>query len=119
MQNRNYKIFLNTLIVACLPLLKTIAQKSQGEVKTDDIEIYKDTKVTLPQANRIFEKIPTNVGDDARKPIRYEFVERKLPVQTPEFSPTVSMPQDNDDKTNSKAAKYNNIIRVGDRKSVV
>jgi hypothetical protein len=113
MQNRNYKIFINTLIVACLPLLKTIAQKSQGEVKTDDIEIYKDTKVTLPQANRIFEKIPTNVGDDARKPIRYEFIERKLPVQTPEFSPTVSMPQDNDDKTNSKAAKYNNIIRAG------
>jgi hypothetical protein len=113
MQNRNYKILINTLIVACLPLLKTNAQKSQGEVKTDDIEIYKDTKVSLPQANRIFEKIPTNVGDDARKPIRYEFVERKLPVQTPEFSPTVSMPQDNDDKTNSKAAKYNNIIRAG------
>ena len=113
MQNRNYKIFINTLIVAFLPLLKANAQKSQGEVKTDDIEIYKDTKVTLPQANRIFEKIPTNVGDDARKPIRYEFVERKLPVQTPEFSPTVSMPQDNDDKTNAKAAKYNNIVRVG------
>ena len=113
MQNRNYKIFINTLIVACLPLLKTNAQKSQGEVKTDDIEIYKDTKVSLPQANRIFEKIPTNVGDDARKPIRYEFVERKLPVQTPAFSPTVSMPQDNDDKTDSKAAKYNNIIRLG------
>jgi hypothetical protein len=113
MQKRNYKILVNTLIVACLPLLKTNAQKSQGEVKTDDIEIYKDTKVSLPQANRIFEKIPTNVGDDARKPIRYEFVERKLPVQTPEFSPTVSMPQDNDDKTNSKAAKYNNIIRAG------
>lgn len=113
MQNRNFKIVLNALILACLPLLKTNAQKSQGEVKTDDIEIYKDTKVTLPQANRIFEKIPTNVGDDARKPIRYEFVERKLPVQTPEFSPTVSMPQDNDDKTNSKAAKYNNIIRIG------
>jgi hypothetical protein len=82
-------------------------------VKTDDIEIYKDTKVSLPQANRIFEKIPTNVGDDARKPIRYEFLERKLPVQTPEFSPTVSMPQDGNDKTDSKAAKYNNIIRAG------
>jgi hypothetical protein len=113
MQNRNYKILINALIVACLPLLKTNAQKSQGEVKTDDIEIYKDTKVSLPQANRIFEKIPTNVGDDSRKPIRYEFVERKLPVQTPEFSPTVSMPQDNDDKTDSKAAKYNNIVRAG------
>ena len=113
MQNRNYKIFLNTLLLALLPCLKTFAQKSQGEVKTDDIEIYKDTKVSLPQANRIFEKIPTNVGDDARKPIRYEFLERKLPVQTPEFSPTVSMPQDGNDKTDSKAAKYNNIIRVG------
>jgi hypothetical protein len=113
MQNPNYKILINTLIVACLPLLNTNAQKSQGEVKTDDIEIYKDTKVSLPQANRIFEKIPTNVGDDSRKPIRYEFVERKLPVQTPEFSPTVSMPQDNNDKTDSKAAKYNNIIRAG------
>lgn len=113
MQNCKYKIFITTLIVAWLPLLKANAQKSQGEVKTDDIEIYKDTKVSLPQANRIFEKIPTNVGDDARKPIRYEFVERKLPVQTPEFSPTVSMPQDGSDKTDAKAAKYNNIIRAG------
>lgn len=113
MKNRNYKILLSTLIVACFPLLKTNAQKSQGEVKTDDIEIYKDTKVSLPQANRIFEKIPTNVGDDGRKPIRYEFVERKLPVQTPEFSPLVSMPEDNNDKTDSKAVKYNNIIRAG------
>ena len=69
--------------------------------------------MSLPQANRIFEKIPTNVGDNERKPIRYEFVERKLPVQTPEFSPTVSMPQDGNDKTDSKAAKYNNIIRAG------
>ena len=112
MQNRNYKIFLNTLIVVCLPLLKINAQKSQGEVKTDDIEIYKDTKVSLPQANRIFEKIP-NVGDDSRKLIRYEFVERKLPVRTPEFSPTVSMPQDGNDKTDSKAAKHSNIIRAG------
>ena len=113
MQNRNYKILITTLTMAFLPLLKTNAQKSQGEVKTDDIEIYKDTKVSLPQANRIFEKIPTNVGDNERKPIRYEFVERKLPVQTPEFSPTVSMPQDGNDKTDSKAAKYNNIIRAG------
>ena len=112
MQNCNYKIFLNTLIVVCLPLLKINAQKSQGEVKTDDIEIYKDTKVSLPQANRIFEKIP-NVGDDSRKLIRYEFVERKLPVRTPEFSPTVSMPQDGNDKTDSKAAKHSNIIRAG------
>ena len=113
MQNLNYKIILNTLIVVCLPLLKMNAQKSQGEVKTDDIEIYKDTKVFLPQANRIFEKIPTNVGDDSRKAIRYEFLERKLPVQTPQFSPTVSMPQDGNDKTDSKAAKYNNIVKVG------
>ena len=74
MQNRNYKIIINILVVVCLPLLKLNAQKSQGEVKTDDIEIYKDTKVSLPQANRIFEKIPMNVGDDSRKPIRYEFV---------------------------------------------
>ena len=114
MQNLNYKIIINTLIVVvCLPILKINAQKSQGEVKTDDIEIYKDTKVFLPQANRIFEKIPTNVGDDSRKPIRYEFVERKLPVQTPQFSPTVSMPQDGNDKTDLKAAKHNNIIRAG------
>ncbi|MBC7408815.1 MAG: TonB-dependent receptor [Arcicella sp.] len=113
MQNRNYKIIINILVVVCLPLLKLNAQKSQGEVKTDDIEIYKDTKVSLPQANRIFEKIPMNVGDDSRKPIRYEFVERKLPVQTPQFSPTVSMPQDGNDKTDSKAAKHNNIIRAG------
>jgi len=113
MQNRKYKILVNTLLLALLPCFKTLAQKSQGEVKTDDIEIYKDTKVALPQANRIFEKIPTNVGDEGRRPIRYEFLERKLPVQTPEFSPTVSMPQDGRNKIDPNAAKFNNIIRAG------
>jgi hypothetical protein len=107
-----HKIFAISLIGAILPLTYTHAQKTGGDVKTEDIDVYKDTKVVLPQANRIFEKIPV-VVDEGKKPIRYEFVERKLPVQTPEFSPTVTMPDDGSSKENTKAAKYNNIIRAG------
>ena len=113
MKNTFHRILAISFIGSCLPLYSSFAQKSQGDVKTDDIEIYKDTKVVLPQANRIFEKIPTSAVDGEKKPIRYEFVERKLPVQTPEFSPTVTMPDDGSSKENSKAAKYNNIIRAG------
>jgi hypothetical protein len=112
MQNQSYKILLIFLLTICFLGTKTFAQKTQGDIKTDEIEVYKDTKVVLPQANRIFEKIPT-VGEETRKPIRYEFVERKLPVQTPEFSPTVSMPEGGDDKNNLKAAKHSNIVRAG------
>jgi hypothetical protein len=114
MQNSSlYKILAISIIGACLPLAHTYAQKTAGDVKTEDIDVYKDTKIVLPQANRIFEKIPTSAIDDAKKPIRYEFVERKLPVQTPEFSPNVTMPDDGSSKENTKAAKYNNIVRAG------
>ena len=114
MQNSIFhKILAISFIGACLPLAHTYSQKTAGDVKTEDIDVYKDTKVVLPQANRIFEKIPTSAIDGEKKPIRYEFVERKLPVQTPEFSPTVSMPADGSSKENTKAAKYNNIIRAG------
>ena len=114
MQNPAFhKILVISLIGAFLPYTHTFAQKTAGDVKTEEIDVYKDTKVVLPQANRIFEKIPTSAADDAKKPIRYEFIERKLPVQTPEFSPTVAMPDDGSSKENSKAAKYNNIIRAG------
>jgi hypothetical protein len=113
MLNHSYKIFALSFFGVLFTLTESFAQKPQGEVKTDEIEIYKDSKVVLPQANRIFEKIPTAADDNARKPIRYEFVERKLPVQTPEFSPLVNMPDDGSSKADGKAAKHSNIIRAG------
>jgi hypothetical protein len=113
MQTQSYKIFTFSIIGMFLLMFQSFAQKTQGgDIKTEEIEIYKDSKVVLPQANRIFEKIP-KVGDSTRKAIRYEFVERKLPVQTPAFSPDVTMPQDGDSKTDAKAAKHSNIVRAG------
>ncbi len=112
MKTQSHKIFLLLILGLFLFSIKSFAQKKGGEIETSDIEITKDTKVVLPQANRIFEKIPTK-DDEARKAIRYEFVERKLPVQTPAFSPEVSMPQDGNSKTDSKAAKHSNIVRAG------
>jgi hypothetical protein len=113
MQTQSYKIFIFSIIGMFLMKIQSFAQKTQGgDIKTEEIEIYKDSKVVLPQANRIFEKIP-KVGDSTRKAIRYEFVERKLPVQTPAFSPEVTMPQDGDSKTDAKAAKHSNIVRAG------
>ncbi len=112
MKTHSNKIFLISILGTFLFFTNSFAQKKGGEIETSDIEVTKDTKVVLPQANRIFEKIPT-MGDETRKPIRYEFVERKLPVQTPAFSPEVSMPQDGDSKTDSKAAKHSNIVRAG------
>jgi hypothetical protein len=102
-----------SLLMGSLATFGQVTPKKQGEVKTDDIEIYKDTKVTLPQASRIFEKIPTAQDENAKKTLRYEFIERKLPVQTPEFSPSVTMPDDGSSKENTKEARFNNIIRAG------
>lgn len=83
-----------------------------GKIETNDIEIIKNAKVTLNQANRIFEKIYTNKMGADKKPIRYEFVERKMPIEVQEFSPVVTMPIKNTSE-NDYAEKYHNVIRGG------
>lgn len=116
MQNSSFNTIytrLPLLLIALGCSLQMKAQKKEGEVKTDEIEVWKEAKVNLPQANRIFEKISTAKIDNTKKPIRYEFIERRLPVETPEFSPTVTMPDKGSTKENEFAERYNNIIRAG------
>ena len=87
MQNSSFNTIYTRVPLLIMALgfsLKMNAQKKEGEVKTDEIEVWKEAKVNLPQANRIFEKISTAKIDNSKKPIRYEFTERRLPVETPE-----------------------------------
>lgn len=116
MQNSSFNTIYTRVPLLIMALgfsLKMNAQKKEGEVKTDEIEVWKEAKVNLPQANRIFEKISTAKIDNSKKPIRYEFTERRLPVETPEFSPIVTMPDKGSTKEDENAERYNNIIRAG------
>jgi hypothetical protein len=87
--------------------------KGDGTVTDEQIVVEKSKKPQIVTPSRIFEKIPSTVTADDKKKIVYEFVERKLPVQTPKLTPPVTQMPEN---TNDKAAKemvYDNIIQVG------
>jgi hypothetical protein len=103
------------IIPIFLLTLSVQAQKGKGEgtVQDEEINVSKDIKPVLPQASRLFEKIPIVQETNQSKP-RYEFVERKLPVATPQFSPTVVVAGDEGGpKTDPNEAKFSNVIRGG------
>lgn len=89
------------------------AQKKEGEVSTEDIDVKtRERVIVIPQANRIFEKIPIVSDPIGPKALDYPFMERKIPVQTPPFSPEVKKPDDYA-ATSIREQSYNNVIRAG------
>ncbi len=110
--NKKYcNILLTSASVSLFFSFNLYAQRG-GEVVTDDIEIVKPRVIEVPQANRIFEKIPIATDQTAKKKLEYPYTERKLPVQTPPFSPVVKMP-DGYGELSIKEQSYNNVIRGG------
>lgn len=67
----------------------TLAQQEweSGELKDVQIEIVKDRQIILPQANRLFEKIPPRPVEPARQQITYNF--KAFNFSTPELSPVL------------------------------
>jgi hypothetical protein len=56
-----------------------------GEIKAVEIEIVKDRLITLPKANRLFEKIPPRPAEPIKPEINYSF--KAFNFTTPELSP--------------------------------
>lgn len=107
-----YKL-LTIVSLSCVSIMANGQDKKQGSITNEDIVIDKERKIELPQANRIFEKIPTIQDANKGRGLRYEFTERKLPIQMPQFSPVVVMPGDGISKENTKLGNYNNVIKAG------
>lgn len=77
------------VIMGWLFQLPAYAQKEWEEAELDDveIEIVKEREITLPKANRNFEKIPPRPSDPVKAPIQYDF--RPFSFQTAQINPSI------------------------------
>ena len=102
------RLFFGTIILlAASPLL---AQKEwgDGEIKDVEIEIVKDRLITLPKANRLFEKIPPRPAEPIKPEITYSF--KAFNFTTPELSPVMRPLRLKDAEGNQT---YRNYLSVG------
>ncbi len=58
-----------------------------GEIEDVEIEIVRERQITLPRANRNFEKVAPRPSEPIEPAITYEF--RNLSFKTPDYNPTV------------------------------
>jgi hypothetical protein len=62
-------------------------QWEEGELEDVEIEIVKERQITLPKANRNFEKIPPKPSDPIKSPLKYDF--RPFSFRTAQFTPQI------------------------------
>jgi hypothetical protein len=62
-------------------------QKDQGEIAQVEIQITKSKQITLPPAERNFEKIPPRPVESIKPEITYQF--KNLPFNVPDFTPVI------------------------------
>jgi len=87
---------INNIVMKILPIVLIIlfgfpamAQEweNEGELEDLEIEIIKERQISLPKANRNFEKIPPRPTDPIRSTFQYDF--RSFTFQTTPISPTI------------------------------
>lgn len=81
-----------TLTFAIVLSIAAWAQPGQqewesGEIKDVEIEIVKPRQIVLPQANRLFEKIPPRPVENVLQKLSYDF--KAFNFSTPELSPVI------------------------------
>jgi len=80
--------FLLTLLIVIGSVHVTMAQQEEdAKMKPVEIEIIKEREITLPQANRLFDKIPPRPVEPIKPEITYNF--RPLTFNTPEVNPAI------------------------------
>lgn len=103
------KAFVITVFLS--PLL-SLNSYSQG-IGNEEITITKERQVTLPKANRIYDKIQVIEPEKASKKITYTFFDRKpTGVEKSEFKPSVVDPTATG-KDNFTSDGYYNYIKLG------
>lgn len=71
-----------------LPLSAQPPEKwGEGEIEKVEIQITKEKQITLPQANRNFEKIPPRAAEPIKPEIKYDF--KNLSFTTPDYNPAL------------------------------
>ncbi len=60
---------------------------NEGELESVEIDIVKERQISVPKANRNFEKIPPRASEPIKSPIQYDF--RPFSFQTSPISPLI------------------------------
>jgi hypothetical protein len=87
MKNLIFYGLLGALIL--MSFTPTFAQQEwgDGEMQDVEIEIVKDRQITLPKANRLFQKIPPRPVEPIKPEITYSF--KAFNFSTPELNPAL------------------------------
>ena len=78
------------LVVGTLAPVSLLAQQDwekEGGIPNAEIQILKDRQITLPQADRNFDKIPPRPSEPVKPDIVYEL--KNLRFSTPDFNPSI------------------------------
>ncbi|CAN5246755.1 hypothetical protein BH09BAC3_BH09BAC3_35500 [soil metagenome] len=67
--------------------VKPWEQEKEGEIQGVEIEIVRDKKITLPRANRNFQKVAPRPYEPIKPAITYEL--KNLKFTTPDYKPTI------------------------------
>jgi len=105
------KIFLAGAGVLTMTLysFSVAAQKKDWEeIESVEIRIVKERQITLPKADRNFEKIPPRASEPIKPPITYEF--RSFSFQAPQLTPAIRPLKL---KADTKTPVYGSYIRAG------
>lgn len=79
-----------------------------GEIENVEIEIVKERQITLPTANRNFEKIPPRPSEAIKPPITYDF--KSFNFQAPQIDPQIRPLKL---KQEAESDVYGGYLRVG------
>ncbi|MFN3850611.1 MAG: TonB-dependent receptor [Spirosomataceae bacterium] len=97
--------------ISILSIITVSAFAQKGGIGNEEIVITKERNVVLPQANRVYEKIPPVQNPMQDREMKYNFVERKpTGIEEVKFNPNV-IPPEGGKKT--EVEKFNNYIRLG------
>ncbi|MBX2946924.1 MAG: hypothetical protein KF725_13900 [Cyclobacteriaceae bacterium] len=82
-----YSYIFTLLILVSVAPAAVAQQEDDVRMKPVEIEIVKEREITLPQANRLFDKIPPRPVEPIKPEITYNF--RPLTFTTPESNPAI------------------------------
>ncbi len=82
----------------------------EGEIDNQEITVEKSRKITLPPANRLFNKVPSVKPSAEQRKLTYEFEDRKLTVGDPRIMPSVLSPATTQA---DESSAYSNYVRLG------
>lgn len=78
---------LGSLLFLLVVFAATVNGQDQGELEDVEIEIVRERLITLPPANRNFEKIPPRPAEPVSTSVEYTF--RPLQVETTQINPVI------------------------------